>query len=48
MDADRVLGFLDDRYLSDAAREAAAQVKREAGTLVENPGAPMCWSCRDP
>lgn len=48
MDADRVLGFLDDRYLSDAAREAAAQVKREAGTLVENPGAPNVLELQEP
>ena len=48
MDADRVLGFLDDRYLSDAAREAAAQVKREAGTLVENPGAPNVLELQGP
>ncbi len=40
LNADRVLAFLNDRYLSDAARDAAAAAKREAGTLVENPGAP--------
>lgn len=40
MDADRVLAFLDDRYLSDNALAAARAFKREAGTLVENPGDP--------
>ena len=40
MDADRVLAFLDERYLSDAAQAAARAFKREAGTLVEDPGAP--------
>lgn len=40
LDADRVLGFLDERYLSDAARAEADAAKRAAGTFVERPGAP--------
>ncbi|WP_270573806.1 insulinase family protein [Candidatus Collinsella stercoripullorum] len=40
LDPDRVLGFLDDRYLSAAARDAADEAKRAAGTLVAHPGEP--------
>ncbi len=40
LDCDRVLGFLDDRYLSDQARAKADAAKRAAGTLVEHPGSP--------
>ena len=48
MDVDRVLAFLDERYLSDEARAAAAAAKRGAGTLVEAPGEPNPLAAQAP
>ncbi len=48
LDVDRALAFLDERYLSDAAREAARAFKRDAGTLVEEPGAPNVLATQAP